>query len=536
MPRPKSPSPGRKMTVKETASYSHPTSDLPLRPEIGTQTQFKKHQKPQSYKYDSSLSPALDWDGQNPAREKGEALIRRILESKDLAEAKTAAEQLKSLSKPFLNWTGKAERLSFEVPTLPLFVHERLSTRAIIETLTGHKKDKTLDFMAELFGDPRHSVTDQVLRAYEYREDWVNRMILGDSLVAMNSLLRYESFGGQVQMIYIDPPYGVKFGSNFQPFVRKRDVGHGDDADMTREPEMVQAYRDTWELGLHSYLTYLRDRLLLSRELLTPSGSIFVQISDENLHHVRELMDEVFGAENFVSQISFQTTSGFETNTLATLGDFLLWYAKDKERIKVHKLYTEKSIQPGDVGASWMLFPDGTYRGVSAQEKRGECPLPEGAKLYKPDNLLGQGSSKEPQPFEFLGKIYNPPANSHWKASYPDGMQLLAEANRIHVAKNSIQYRRFANDFPFSEIGNIWTDTLTGSFLDEKTYVVQTNTKVIQRCMLMTTDPGDLVLDPTCGSGTTAFVAEQWGRRWITMDTSRVPLALARQRLLTATF
>jgi len=220
--------------------------------------------------------------------------------------------KLKAMSKPFLNWAGKAERLSFDVPTLPLFIHERLSTKAILETLKGHKRDKQTD-MFDLFGDPQHSIADQVLRAYEHKDKWVNRMILGDSLVVMNSLLHYEGLGGQVQMIYIDPPYGVKFGSNFQPFTRKRDVSHNDDEHMTREPEMVQAYRDTWELGLHSYLSYLRDRLLLARDLLTPSGSIFVQISDENLHHVRELMDEVFGSKNFKGLICFSKTTGLES-------------------------------------------------------------------------------------------------------------------------------------------------------------------------------------------------------------------------------
>ena len=274
--------------AQKAETYTHPEAKSLLRPDVGTQAQFKKKKPPMTYRYDSSLSPALDWDGQNPAREQGEALIREILEAETLETAKAAAAKLKAMSKPFLNWAGKAERLSFDVPTLPLFVHERLSTKAIIETLKGHKRDKQ-QTMFDLFGDPQHSITDQVLRAYEYRDNWVNRMILGDSLVVMNSLLHYEGLGGQVQMIYMDPPYGVKFGSNFQPFVRKRDVSHNDDEDMTREPEMVQAYRDTWELGLHSYLTYMRDRLLLARDLLTPSGSIFVQISDENLHHVREV-------------------------------------------------------------------------------------------------------------------------------------------------------------------------------------------------------------------------------------------------------
>ena len=287
-----------------TKSYKHPEADAVMRPDIGTQAQFKKKKQPKKYSYDSSLSPVLEYDGQNHAREEGEALIREVLEAKSLEQAKAAADKLRRLSKPFLNWAGKAERLSFDVPTLPMFVHERLSTKAILETLKGHKRDKQID-MFDLFGDPGHSITDQVLKAYEHKDRWVNRMILGDSLVVMNSLLQYEGMGGKVQMIYMDPPYGVKFGSNFQPFVRKRDVSHGDDEDMTREPEMVQAYRDTWELGLHSYLTYMRDRLTLSRELLTQSGSIFVQISDENIHHVRELMDEVFFADNFCGLIAF---------------------------------------------------------------------------------------------------------------------------------------------------------------------------------------------------------------------------------------
>ncbi len=519
----------------QAAPYKHPEAKSLMRPEVGTQAQFKKKKSPKTYRYDSSLSPALDWDAKSPAREQGETLIKRVLGAKSLEEAKTAASKLKSLSKPFLNWAGKAERLSFDVPTLPLFIHERLSTKAIIETLAGHKTDKQED-MFVLFGDPQHSITDQVLKAYEYQDNWLNRMVLGDSLVVMNSLLHYEGLGGQVQMIYMDPPYGVKFGSNFQPFVRKRDVSHNDDEDMTREPEMVQAYRDTWELGLHSYLTYLRDRLLLARDLLTPSGSIFVQISDENVHYVREVMDEVFGKENFVSQVTFQTTSGFDTATIATLGDFLLWYARDKTRVKVAKIFEPQPVIPGEGNARWVLQTDGKYRGVTVAERRGEERIQTGDRLYKPDNIQSQGASKEPQPFIFEGKKYEPGPNSHWKANYPEGMKRLAVAGRIHVAKNSIQHRRFADDFPYQERGNIWTDTRTGSFTDEKIYVVQTNVKVVERCILLTTDPGDLVFDPTCGSGTTAYAAEDWGRRWVTADTSRVPLALARQRLLTATF
>lgn len=519
----------------EASTYQHPEADTPLRPEVGAQPRFKKKKPPVEYRYDSSLAPSLEWDENNSARDHAEALLKQIETAGTLEEAQAAARELLRMSRPFLNWSGKAERARFEVPTLPLFIHERLSTKAIIETLRSHKRDKQLSLF-DLFSDPQASLGDQVLRAYEHRTPWTNRLILGDSLVVMNSLLEYEGLGNQVQMIYMDPPYGVKFNSNFQPFVRKRDVKHGDDDHFTREPEMVKAYRDTWHLGLHSYLTYLRDRFTVARDLLTLSGSIFVQISDENVHHVREVMDEVFGPDSFVSQLFFQTTSGFDTSTIATLGDFILWYAKDKSRVKVHKLYQEQLIIPGGANAKWVLLADGTFRGVSKSEVRGDVEIPEGAKLYNPDNLLSQGAAKEPQPFTFQGKTYTPGGNSHWKANYPIGMQRLAEMGRIHIAKNSIRYRRFANDFPFSEIGNTWTDTITGSFTDDKTYVVQTNLKVAERCLLLCTDPGDLVLDPTCGSGSTAYVAEQWGRRWITIDASRVPLALARQRLLTATF
>jgi adenine-specific DNA-methyltransferase len=258
--------------------------------------------------------------------------------------------RLRAISGPFLNWSGKAERLSFDVPTLPLFIHERLSTKAILETLKGHKRDKQDDFLDALYGFQERPLADQLLRAYEYRDNWVNRLMLGDSMVVMNSLLRYESLGGQVQMIYMDPPYGVKFGSNFQPLVRKRDVSHNDDADLTREPEMVQAYRDTWELGLHSYLTYLRDRLLLARELLAPSGSIFVQISDENLHHVREVLDEVFGADNCSALIMFKKTGFAADDALSTTHDFLLWYAKDRAQMKLRKVFGNRELTSDELG------------------------------------------------------------------------------------------------------------------------------------------------------------------------------------------
>lgn len=411
-------------------------------------------------------------------------------------------------------------------------MHERHSTQAILETLKSHRaRDTTLEL--EFFGDAGLDVADKI-DAYEHKGPWTNRLVLGDSLQVMNSLLEYEGMGGQVQMLYFDPPYGVKFGSNFQPFVRKKSVKHGSDDEMIREPEMVKAYRDTWELGLHSYLTYLRDRLTLARELLSESGSLFVQISDDNAHHVREVLDEVFPG-NFVSQISFQTTSGFESSTLPTVGDFLLWYAKDKKKIRYSDIFQPQPIKPGTGNATWLLLPNGECRAVSPAEKRGDVDLPANAKLYIPDNLQSPGPPAKPQPFEYLGKTYHSHANRHWTANYPDGMARLAEAGRIHVEKNNIKYRRFANDFPFKKLGNIWTDTSRRNASD-KIYVVQTGTKVVERCLHMTTDPGDLVLDITCGSGTTAVVAERWGRRWITVDTSRVPIALSRQRLLTSKF
>ena len=470
-----------------TETYSHPDSKSPLRPDVGLQTQFKQKKTPAKFQYDPYLDPQLVW-------------------------------------------AGKAERTSFEVPTLPLFVHERLSTQAILETLKGHKRDKRLDFFDQLFGEPQLSISDRLLKAYEYQDNWRNRLILGDSLVVMNSLLGYEGLGGQVQMIYVDPPYGVKFGSNFQPFVRKRDVKHNADDDLTREPEMVQAYRDTWELGIHSYLTYLRDRFLLARELLAPSGSIFVQISDENVHHVKEVLDEVFGAENYLNVVPFVKTTGITTKFLARNVDFLLWYARNREHAKYRTLFLPKTYEAGTAeNYNWIELPDGTRRGLTTTERRERSLIPSDGRIYKPDNIATQGNPVFE--FEFRGKVYRQP----WKTS-PSGMKQLADANRLHVAENSLQYVRYITDFPCVPVTQLWDDTGTGSFTDEKIYAVQTGVKVLERCLLMTTDPGDLVLDPTCGSGTTAYVAEQWGRRWITIDTSRVPLALARQRLLTATF
>jgi adenine-specific DNA-methyltransferase len=530
-----------------------------MRPDVGTQPQFRKKKPPATYRYDSSLSPALNWDGQNPARELGEWLLDVIERAAALpvphafdrpqqfkaADGTVAAsvttlheavELLRRLGRPFLDWTGKAERLSFDVPTLPLFIHERLSTKAIVETLTGHRRDKQ-QTMFELFGDPQHPVVDQILRAYEYPDKWVNRLILGDSLVVMNSLLHYEGLGGQVQMIYVDPPYGVKFGSNFQPFVRRRDVGHNDDADMTREPEMVKAYRDTWELGLHSYLTYMRDRLLLCRELLAPTGSIFVQISDENLHHVRELLDEVFGAESAVVTIVLKKKGA--TTPSDPVNDFILWYARDREHAKtrITRLFERRRDPEDDPKFNTLISSSNEMVRVKELETRDrDQRLGNGwrwARVNYP--IVSQHYHPErSQPYVFNGKSKTCGRDAQWRFEVPQGMDRLADAGRLFDAGGeSLGGIVFWDDWPFVAVSNVWDD-LKGE--EDPDYVVQTAWKAIQRCILMSTQPGDLVLDPTCGSGTTAYVAEQWGRRWITIDTSRVPLAIARQRLLTATF
>lgn len=522
---------------KDPQAYDHKKGEekLLLRPDVGLQAQFKQKRPPKSYRYDPSLDPALSWDV-SADRERAEALIARIEHTEDLAEAKAAATELRQMSRPFLNWAGKAERGEFTVPTLPLFVHERLSTQAILQSVTSHKRDRQQTLA--LFADEELDVADRLLKAYTYQTDWVNRLILGDSLVVMNSLLQYEGLGGQVQMIFMDPPYGVKFGSNFQPFIRRRDVKHGDDGDLTREPEMVQAYRDTWELGLHSYLTYLRDRLLLARELLNEKDSIFVQISDENLHHVRELMDEVFGAENCIAVIAFKKTGFASDETLSTTHDFLLWYAKCSERMKLRSVFGERELTPDELFFYDQIeLPDGTRRPLASDEKSLGPRIREIGRPYARNPMVSPGwQDSLGFSVQLEGRTFRPPPNRHW-ATTQEGIERLRTARRLAIKGNTLRFIRYFDDFPLQPLGTVWNDTGVGGFVgDERLYVVQTDVRVVQRCLLMTTDPSDLVLDPTCGSGTTAYVAEQWGRRWITIDTSRVPLALARQRLLTATF
>lgn len=438
---------------------------------------------------------------------------------------------------PQLQWAGKAEHTSFAVPTVSLHVHERIDARTIIEAVQQRESGPGPQQMT-LFDVERQEPLREAIDFYKHAHGWSNRLVAGDSLLVMNSLLEKEGMAGKVQMVYLDPPYGIKYGSNFQPFVNKRDVKDGKDEDLTAEPEQLRAFRDTWELGIHSYLTYLRDRLLLARELLTESGSIFVQISDENVHHVRELMDEVFGAGNFVACIAFKTSVGLGAQHLDRVYDQIVWYAKDKASLRYRQLYL--LLERGQEGATrynYVSLPSGKERLLSKREKEDASLIPDGARFFTDQGLTSRtGSETTRKPFVYSGRKYTPTAGG-WRTSI-DGLLKLAVAGRILEAGTTIRFKKYFDDFGAVALTSFWSDTGGGiqSRSDPKIYAVQTNTSVIQRCLLMTTDPGDLVFDPTSGSGTTAYVAEQWGRRWITCDTSRVALTLAKQRLMTAVF
>ncbi len=452
---------------------------------------------------------------------------------------------------PELYWLRKydnddeeTQALDLKVDIRSLYVHEDIRPEMLIKGLYRIKEDDASGMMS-LFGSeiPNTIIEDELERVTEYYKhnaDWKNRLIQGDSLLVMNSLLKRESMAGKVQCIYIDPPYGIKFGSNWQMKLNSREVKDNDDS-VSGEPEMIKAFRDTWELGIHSYLSYLRDRLVLAHELLTNSGSVFVQISDENVHLVRSLMDEVFGSENFVSQIVYTKTAGFTSNTIGNVADFIIWYAKDIEQVKIRKLFVERDPL-SDSHYNSIELADGRRMTIAEWERQNNQSFiyknrPKGSKVFRLTATDSQGSAGVPQPFEFNGKIYNPPKSRHWTVNYPKGMNRLKELNRLIPAENSISYIRYFDDFPMQELNNVWDDIMgIQSRKDSKVYVVQTSTKTIQRCILMTTDPGDLVLDPTCGSGTTAYVAEQWGRRWITIDTSRIALNIAKRRLTTALY
>ena len=446
---------------------------------------------------------------------------------------------------PQLVWRGKDEQdwSDLVVNAPPLYIQEKVHPKVLIDDLLRTSKAReheagqsTADLFADFNGIPKGVDKTEF---YQHDQNWTNRMILGDSLQVMASLAEREALRGKVQCIYFDPPYGIKFNSNFQWSTTSRDVKDGKQEHITREPEQVKAFRDTWRDGIHSYLTYLRDRLTVARDLLTDSGSIFVQIGEENVHRVRAVMDEVFGDGNFVSQINFKTTGGAGspsggTDTLASVNNFILWYGKNASSTKYRQPYRTKGELGGGASAYNRLdFFDIQDRRTATEEERGS--VPNGSRLFTLDNLTSQ-SSGGPQFFnvELNGQTI-PFGKSGWKTT-EIGMARLRAAQRLGLAGNTLRYVRYINDFAVFPMNNSWDDTVTAGFSSDKTYVVQTNPKVIERCILMATDPGDLVLDPTCGSGTTATVAEQWGRRWITIDTSRVALALARARIMGARY
>ena len=429
---------------------------------------------------------------------------------------------------PQLQWASKAEHTSFEVPTVSLHVHERIDPRTIIEA-TRKRNGNGAPMQGSLFELPEENPpVRSAIEFYQHRHNWTNRLVAGDSLLVMNSLLEKEGMAGKVQMVYIDPPYGIRYGSNFQPFVNRRDVRDGRDEDLTQEPETIKAFRDTWELGIHSYLSYLRDRLLLAREMLTESGSVFVQISDENVHLVRELMDEIFGPEQFMSLISFRTKIPLNAAFLPNIADFLIWYAKDKDKIKFRRLFTTRSYGDETQFSNALLKDGSVTRASEVPESEAKS-----TRYFTLIDLMATGYTESCH-FEFYldGRRAFPNPTTSWKTT-PQGMERLITAQRVRWQRTVPRYVFFADDYPVMQITNQWTDT-QGAI--GKTFAVQTSSKVIERCLLMTTDPGDLVFDPTCGSGTTAYVAEQWGRRWITCDTSRVAVSLAKQRLMTALF
>ncbi|MGH9618339.1 MAG: site-specific DNA-methyltransferase, partial [Bryobacteraceae bacterium] len=473
------------------------------------------------YSYSPRLPPVLRFDAGGVTDELPELLAAARERPLTEAEAWTLADALRA-HEPWLEWAGKREAKSFAVDPVALHIHERVSAQAILRVAARQDVERSL------FADPEQEYNEAV-QFYKHDVDWSNRMILGDSLQVMSSLARREDLAGKVQMIYIDPPYGIKFASNFQPEIGKRDV-KDKETDLTREPEMVKAYRDTWRLGIHSYLSYLRDRLIVAKELLADTGSVFVQIGDENLHRITMLMDQALGAANRVAVISFVTTSSQTSDLLASTQAFLVWYARDREKIKYRPMYSDKEL--GAEGATKYTSAE------SSDGQRGSISLlGDGVfRAWRPSPMVSQsGGENASFPVVFDGET-KVPRSGFWKTNRV-GIQRLIDSNRIVSEGRSIAYVRYLDDFPVFPLSTFWSDTWgVQSRADPKRYVVQTATQIVERCLLMTTDPGDLVLDPTCGSGTTAYVAEQWGRRWITADTSRVAIAIARQRLLTAKY
>ncbi len=489
--------------------------------------------------YDPHIDPALQFD---IGRAQIEKLIDDALASGDDATMRAALAKLRDLAAPYLNWTGKAERTSFDVDTVSLHVHERIDPATLLAVAkqrmrAGRKAGGSgqVDFLRAWFEDPLPY--REAIEFYKHDRGWANRLIAGDSLLVMNSLLQKEGMAGQVQMIYIDPPYGIRYGSNFQPFVNKRDVKDRKDEDLTQEPEMIKAFRDTWELGIHSYLTYLRDRLLLAKELLHESGSVFLQISDENLHRVRGLADEIFGSEQYVGQIAYSATTGQTSAQVAQITDYLIWYSKSKPKLKFNRLYQiAPAIDDPEERYVCVETSNGTIVDLSVRQKLGQEPTPAGRilKLENPTSQSGDDESR--RPFDAFGFDFRPSGSRGWSTSVGSGLPRAHRAGRLKNQGKSLWWKSYRDHGRLRPINALWTDARQNAFGDSKIFVVQTSVAAVERCVLMTTDPGDLVLDPTCGSGTTAFVAEKWGRRWITCDTSRVAVTLAKQRLMTASY
>ena len=482
---------------------------------------------PHRYEFNPHLPPTLR---SSPDASKADLLPDIVQAARQRAlneeEAQVLADALRR-HEPWLEWAGKRERPWFEVDPGALHMHERVSTEALLRAV------RRKDVQRSLFGDPELDY-GKAVQFYRHDVDWTNRLILGDSLQVMASLARREDLAGKVQMIYLDPPYGISFRSNFQPDLGSRDVKDREH-DLTREPEMVRAYRDTWTLGIHSYLAYLRDRLAMARELLAETGSIFVQINDENVHRVRCVMDEIFKAENFCTTIPFSKTTSTATRTLPSVNDHLLWYARDATRIKFRKIYRVLDAR-AEFAGEFRRFerPDGVYGDISPELIANPESLPAGAVPFRTNTAVSpERSTTGTVELDFSGIKKHPGRDRHWKTS-PEGMRRLYRANRLDLTKSPTRmYKRYFTDSLIKEFNNLWGDTRSQQ---NQVYVVQTATAVVERCLLMTTDPGDLVLDPTCGSGTTPVVAEEWGRRWIAIDTSRIALTLAKHRLMTATF
>jgi adenine-specific DNA-methyltransferase len=438
---------------------------------------------------------------------------------------------------PQLVWKGKDEQDSkpLEVPVVPIYIQEKIHPQAIIEDVRAQARKEKPEDQLGFFADFNGIKFEEMIDFYQHELNWTNRMILGDSLLVMTSLAEKEGLKGKVQTIYIDPPYGIKFGSNWQVSTRKRDIKDGKSEDATRQPEQIKAFRDTWRLGIHSYLSYLRDRFVTCRDLMAESGSIFVQIGDENVHLVRSMLDEVFGAENFVSLIAFQRGVAGLGTLLSNVNDWLLWYSKDREHIKYRALFTERPEKILASAYNYFEQANGNVRRLSTNEINGITAIPEGRRFKTSAIVAREPSAISSFDFRYNGELFRLPPNTHWKTS-KNGLEILARSHRLLGVGKTLIYRMYEDDFPYVPLSNIWQDVFESTFTIERYYVVQTVTKIIERCILMTTDPGDLVLDPTCGSGTTAYVAEQWGRRWITIDTSRVALALARTRLMSAKY